>query len=89
MKILFIGKPGAGKGTITQNLMKEDSNFLQLSTGDLLREEVKRGTPLGKEIDELLKQGNLLLMTLYSLWLVTFLKIINLKILFLMATLEI
>ena len=57
MKILFIGKPGAGKGTITQNLMKEDSNFLQLSTGDLLREEVKRGTPLGKEIDELLKQG--------------------------------
>lgn len=35
MKILFIGKPGAGKGTITQNLMKEDSNFLQLSTGNL------------------------------------------------------
>jgi adenylate kinase len=55
MNILFIGKPGSGKGTITQNLI--DDGFLQLSTGDLLREEEERGTPLGIEIGKLLAQG--------------------------------
>lgn len=57
MKILFIGKPGAGKGTLTQNLMQDSDQFIQLSTGNLLREEITKGTPLGIEIDNLLKQG--------------------------------
>ncbi|NCQ51655.1 nucleoside monophosphate kinase [archaeon] len=56
MNILLIGKPGAGKGTITK-LLEENGEFLQLSTGDLLRMEITTGSELGKEIDELLKQG--------------------------------
>lgn len=55
MNILFIGKPGSGKGSITQNLLAD--GFLQLSTGDLLRKEVETGSVEGKEIEELLKQG--------------------------------
>lgn len=57
MNILFVGKPGAGKGTLTQNLLASSDQFIQLSTGQLLREETERGTELGKEIDALLKQG--------------------------------
>jgi adenylate kinase len=55
MNILLIGKPGAGKGTITKLL--EDEGFLQLSTGDLLRAEIATGSEMGKEIDQLLLQG--------------------------------
>lgn len=55
MYILFIGKPGSGKGTISQRL--KDEGFKQLSTGDLLRDEVASGSQLGQEIDALLKQG--------------------------------
>lgn len=55
MRILMIGKPASGKGTITQRIINED--FVQLSTGDLLREEQAKNTPLGREIKELLKLG--------------------------------
>lgn len=55
MNILFIGKPASGKGTITQTLNSQE--FIHLSTGDLLREEVEKKTPIGKYIDELLKLG--------------------------------
>ncbi len=55
MNILFVGKPGAGKGTIIQKLGYD--NFVHLSTGDLLRTEIAKGTELGKEIDQLLKEG--------------------------------
>ncbi len=55
MNILLIGKPGAGKGTITKIL--ENEGFLQLSTGDLLRAEIATGSELGKEIDQLLLKG--------------------------------
>jgi adenylate kinase len=55
MNILLIGKPGAGKGTITKYLEKDD--FMQLSTGDLLRSEITTGSKLGREIDDLLRQG--------------------------------
>lgn len=48
MNILFLGKPGSGKGTITQQLT--DDGFVQLSTGDLLRAEVNSGSKFGKEI---------------------------------------
>lgn len=55
MNILFVGKPGSGKGTITQSLINE--GFLHLATGDLLRTEQNKGTELGKEIEALLSQG--------------------------------
>lgn len=55
MNILFIGKPGAGKGTVSQLLA--NSGFTQLSTGDLLREEVKKGSEQGKNIQKLIDQG--------------------------------
>lgn len=56
MNILFLGKPGSGKGTITKRL--EADGFLHLSTGDLLRAERDRGTELGKEIGQLIDGGN-------------------------------
>lgn len=55
MNILLIGKPGSGKGTITQRLTGE--GFLQLSTGDLLRMEIDNQTEIGKELVPLLKAG--------------------------------
>lgn len=55
MNILLIGKPGAGKGTITKIL--ENEGFIQLSTGDLLRSEIATGSEMGKEIDQLLLDG--------------------------------
>lgn len=54
MNLLFLGKPGSGKGTITKRL---EGDFVFLSTGDLLRAEALRGTERGNEIDALLKQG--------------------------------
>lgn len=56
MNILFLGKPGSGKGTITQKL--KDDGFLHLSTGDLLRAEREKGTQLGQEIGKLIDGGN-------------------------------
>ena len=53
--ILF-GPPGAGKGTQAAKLV-EKYNFLHLSTGDLLRSEIKKGTELGKAAKELIDKG--------------------------------
>ena len=49
MNIIFFGPPGAGKGTQSQYLVK-NYNYIQISTGDLLRNEIKKNTNLGKEI---------------------------------------
>lgn len=57
MNILFLGKPGSGKGTIAQNLLTENSDLIQLSTGDLLRIEQETGSETGKQIAELLARG--------------------------------
>ena len=45
----MFGPPGAGKGTQSQYLV-ENYNYIQISTGDLLRNEIKKNTDLGKEI---------------------------------------
>ena len=57
MNIILFGPPGAGKGTQAQFIVKKH-NYFQLSTGDLLRIEVKKKTPLGNEIEQLISQGN-------------------------------
>ena len=56
MNIILFGPPGAGKGTQAQFIVKK-YNYFQLSTGDLLREEIKLKTPLGAEIEELISNG--------------------------------
>mgnify|MGYP000725245747 FL=1 len=56
MNIILFGPPGAGKGTQAQFIVKKH-NYFQLSTGNLLREEVKLQTPLGKELEQLISNG--------------------------------
>ena len=56
MNIILFGPPGAGKGTQAQFIVKKH-NYFQLSTGNLLREEVKLKTPIGAEIEKLISHG--------------------------------
>ena len=56
MNIILFGPPGAGKGTQAQSIVKK-YNYFQLSTGNLLREEVKSKTALGTEIENLISKG--------------------------------
>ena len=56
MNIILFGPPGAGKGTKAQFIVK-NHNYFQLSTGNLLREEVNSKTPLGGEIENLISNG--------------------------------
>ena len=54
--IIFLAPPAAGKGTLSEMLV-EKYGYGHISTGDLLREEVKKGTSLGKEVEDLMKAG--------------------------------
>lgn len=56
--ILVVGGPGSGKGMLSERLVKE-CNVVHLSSGDMLREEVQEGTHLGKQVDEIMKNGGL------------------------------
>tara|TARA_B100000795_G_scaffold159580_1_gene119952 strand:- start:374 stop:1015 length:642 start_codon:yes stop_codon:yes gene_type:complete len=56
VNIILFGPPGAGKGTQAQFIVKKH-NYFQLSTGNLLREEVKSKTSLGIEIEALISKG--------------------------------
>jgi len=55
---LFMGPPGAGKGTLSAYCKKE-LGWYQLSTGDLLRQHILEQTELGKQIDFIIKSGKL------------------------------
>jgi len=57
VNVIIFGPPGAGKGTQAQNLAKK-FNLCQLSTGDLLRSEIKKKTEIGKKIEQIIAQGD-------------------------------
>ena len=58
MKLILLGAPGAGKGTVAKLLTKLDGS-VQISTGDILRGAVQAGTDLGKEADGYMTRGDL------------------------------
>ncbi|MEJ5286392.1 MAG: Adenylate kinase [Candidatus Kapaibacterium sp.] len=58
MRLIFLGPPGAGKGTQAEFICR-DFNIKQLSTGDLLRYHRKEGTELGKKAQEFMDKGEL------------------------------
>tara|TARA_Y100000766_G_scaffold79465_1_gene67570 strand:+ start:1914 stop:2462 length:549 start_codon:yes stop_codon:yes gene_type:complete len=56
--LLFLGAPGAGKGTQAELLSKKNS-YLHLSTGELLRNEIEMNTKLGKKVKDIMDRGEL------------------------------
>ena len=56
MNLILFGPPGAGKGTQAKHLIKKLDNF-QISTGDILRNEIKRDTEIGKKIINNMNDG--------------------------------
>ena len=57
MNVIIFGPPGAGKGTQSQNIVKKFKLF-QVSSGDLLRSEIKKKSEIGKEIEEIISRGD-------------------------------
>ncbi len=57
MNVIIFGPPGAGKGTQAINISKK-FNLYQISTGDLLRDEVKNKTEIGKDIENIISKGD-------------------------------
>ena len=57
MNVIIIGPPGAGKGTQSQNIAKK-FDLYKLSTGDLLRNEIKNKTEIGKKIEQIIEHGD-------------------------------
>jgi len=58
MRIVLLGPPGVGKGTLADHLKKK-YHLVPVATGDMLREETKKGSVLGREIKSLMEKGAL------------------------------
>lgn len=58
MVIIMLGAPGTGKGTVA-NILKDDLQIPQVSTGDIFRKNIKEGTELGKLAESYISKGNL------------------------------
>ncbi|MGA2615946.1 MAG: adenylate kinase [Spirochaetia bacterium] len=58
MKLIFLGPPGAGKGTLA-GLVSKEYGIPQISTGDIFRDAIKRETELGKKVKEIVGRGDL------------------------------
>ena len=57
--VILLGAPGSGKGTIAGRLASEDASLKHVSSGDLLRGAVAKGTPAGVEAKEYMDKGQL------------------------------
>jgi adenylate kinase len=58
MRLILLGAPGAGKGTIA-NLLENKFSIPQISTGDILRSAVQQGKEIGKQAEEYMNRGDL------------------------------
>ena len=58
MKLIMLGPPASGKGTVATKLSK-DFGYLHVSAGELLRDEIEKGTEVGKKIKEIVERGDL------------------------------
>ena len=58
MRLVLLGPPGAGKGTLA-GLLKESMHMAHISTGDILREEMNKKTALGKKVKQYIENGEL------------------------------
>ena len=58
MRLIFLGPPGSGKGTQAK-LLAERLGVPAISTGDMLRDAVRRGTPLGRRAQAIMEAGEL------------------------------
>ena len=58
MKVVLLGPPGAGKGTLAA-MVKEDFGAAHISTGDMLRQEMEKGSQLGQDIKRFIETGAL------------------------------
>ncbi|MGX8685924.1 MAG: adenylate kinase family protein, partial [Spirochaetales bacterium] len=58
MKMVFLGPPGAGKGTVAAKA-KDYYSIPHISTGDLFRSNIKNKTELGKQVEAILASGSL------------------------------
>ena len=56
--VLFLGAPGAGKGTQAE-LLSQTTSYLHLSTGELLRKEIEINTELGRQVKDIINRGEL------------------------------
>lgn len=56
-RLLFLGAPGSGKGTILKRLLKRFPQLHPISSGDVLRSQISKGTEIGKEADKYIKTG--------------------------------
>ena len=56
--LLFLGAPGAGKGT-QADLLSQNNSYLHLSTGELLRKEIEINTNLGRQVKDIINSGEL------------------------------
>jgi adenylate kinase len=59
LNLIFLGPPGTGKGTVAQ-AVTEKYGLEQISTGDLIREEIASNSDLGKELAEIVNKGQLI-----------------------------
>ncbi len=58
MNLIFLGPPGAGKGTYAKRVVEKYS-IPHISTGDIFREAIAKGTELGKKVQDIVNSGNL------------------------------